>query len=1298
MSGDSLQKMMKRRNDAMYADAGIPNNNKIIASKMGPHGTFLDSAQNHYKELATGENPELGKKIWNENQQIFYLQFLDSIVRGEIRLEDEVRMWLKDDATWVSKLFPETKSESTQVMMHRIVINRELVRIGVYNTPARVVGSTTESITFNTSFRQQAFESDYYALKQAGGMEIFNRMMAQLYSNLKASETYATISTLSDFVSQYSRPEQRYPFESRPPADPYAVMRLEQKNLASLNKEGLGLEMLSTKANEILSREFEKLVAWIVSPDDLDFLHSSDNAKNVFTFISGDQALANRSKTKEPMRSEIAFHVIPMLAENIHNGSSEYLNTHIISNGSLAIFLNDHTESPAEKYLSSMTDVYMISAPTDAYDRYRFIDCLTKDFRFQAIDRCSSLLYPDRSTRYTGFPTGSQASLSRMDYISRNAALPGHINRNLINHFLENPRGIFERHRTAATPENHATLDVLVRYDPTIMNNEITRETTGGNTLYPLTFMGEVAEQRARLPHMRFCYKTLAHRIFHGIDNEAYGVFQRGLTWASRMSKGFAKIGEAFKDAQIADLAANAPAVVYTADTRAARKELRRNAEIIAERATMLKPNKWGGMLSEMNAGATAQVPYGYGNISGMYTILDAIQRGFGNKFDAETQELVPKFIPIYERVVNNMMNCLPEHICLSPSMVPYIHDSDEMSDIMRVRIVAWYTVFSNFVPPSYFFTGSGTTSTRAPRNPVVKNSKYLGGLTTIGDLMKAAAALDPMNASKDDLTRMYYISDLASKLCTFPATDNITGVGGAIAAYNDNTTFIGSERGICATQLCFVSESVNSSKLFYNATETGEVTLEPAELHTIVDDKDIDLIRGKYRHEMKNNTFTSSTSKTTLHPDRISFSDSLFAVAPYINPVFPLIGRTTELLNPLTFKLYRETVYPAWMKETRPKAFDLRNHLFHNNYPLTGDSYTYSAIDYALEYTAHLYNEKAYKLFRQTHPSVHEGLAHLFFFPVNGNFNERAPGRIEDFDRRWNLTYSYELRESIAGRLMCLRDITVQALTAAYDNNICTPLSGTIIRRMETQRFKSFIGVSEGAIGMSVKGNYDQLQMFHAGVKTFRTEASINHGAAVTEKEKVVVMEFCRGLEHLGGKGNGWVRDKVNVPAIMDDLRDPSINIMNRNMLNGATLGNDSNIFVLQGISSNIGTNGGKQTIDVCGYWDQRDFVGRLHDCPEFEDKNQKEWMYDGVAFTNFIYDFIKHRESSELLPINKYSLRNIAQTRLLNFHCNMTSMRMHDRSHGIHTVTSRHALGEQREGSIAIETSRGRIGYVTY
>lgn len=1293
--------MLKRRNDAMYADSGIPNNNKIISSKVGPHGSFIDFAQNRFKEYATHENPELAKRLYNENQQIFYLQFLDSIVRGEIRLEDDVRMWLKDDETWVGQLFPETRSESTQVMMHRIIINRELVRIGVYNTPARVIGSTTESITFNTSFRQQAFETDYYALKQPGGLEIFNLMMTQLYSNLKGSETYATISTLEDFVSQYSRPEQRYPFESRPPSDPYAVMRLEQKNLASLNKDGLGLEMLSTKANEILSREFEKLVAWILSPDDLDYLHSSSNAKNVFTFISGTQALANRSKTTEPMRSEIAFHVIPMLAENIHNGSSEYLNTNIISNGSLAIFLNDHTESPAEKYLSSMTDIYMISAPSDVYDRYRFVDCLTKDFRFQAIDRCSSLLYPDRSTRYTGVPAGSQPALTRKQYVNNRAAFPGHINRNLINKFLERPASIFERHRTAATPENHATLDVLVRYDPTIMNNDITRNTTGDNTLYPLTFMGELAEQRARIPHMRFCYKTLAHRIFHGISNEAYGVFQRGLAWANRMSKGSAQLGDEFIKKLIADNTTTV-ATVYTADTLAARKGLFTKTNIAAQETTMLKPNKWGGMLSAVDT-SSKRTPYGFGNISGMYTILDAIQSGSGGAFDDETVDLIPKFIPIYERVVNNMLNCLPEHICLSPSMVPYIHDSDEMSDIMRVRIVAWYTVFANFIPPSYFrTTTSGTTSAAKSRPNITTDNtlinKYVKASTkNVTELINAAAGLKTMNASKKDLEEMSYISDLASKLCTFSGT---TTIANAIAAYNTASGNVVTDQNICVTQLCFVGDSTSTSKLFVDSSDTSNITLLPVELrtqYTDPTDTSLNFWNGKYRHEMRNNSLSGSPSNITLHPDRVSFSDSLFAVAPYIDPTFPLIGRTTQLLDPLTFKLYRETVYPAWMSETKPKAFDFRNHLFHNNYPVTASSFTAATIDYSNDYTAALYNENMYKIFRERNPNVHEGLAHLFFFPVNGNFNNRVPGRIEDFDRRWILTHSYELREGIAGRLMCLRDITVQSIFAAYENNICTPLSGTIIRRMETQRFKSFIGVSDGAIGMSVKGDYDQLQMFHAGVKTFRTEASINHGAAVTEKEKVVIMEFCRGLEHLGGKGNGWVRDKVNIPAILDDLRDPAIDSMNRNMLNGALLGNDSNIFVLQGISSNIGTNGGKQTIDVCGYWDQRDFVGRLHDCPEFEDKNQKEWMYDGVAFTNFVYDFIKHRESQELLPINKYSLRNIAQTRLINFHCNMTSMRMHDRSHGIHTVASRHALGEQREGSIAIETSRGRIGYVT-
>jgi hypothetical protein len=200
--------------------------------------------------------------------------------------------------------------------------------------------------------------------------------------------------------------------------------------------------------------------------------------------------------------------------------------------------------------------------------------------------------------------------------------------------------------------------------------------------------------------------------------------------------------------------------------------------------------------------------------------------------------------------------------------------------------------------------------------------------------------------------------------------------------------------------------------------------------------------------------------------------------------------------------------------------------------------------------------------------------------------------------------------------------------------------------------------------------------------------------------------MENARGGGKIDGKGNRYMLENpltLNAAAraasgrgiLADPARDPVIKCLREYQNNTARVGDYSNYAVLQGMSTNKGKAPRVGEFSLCGYYDRRHFVGKLHNSNEFTDLQKEKVQWDGALTYAFIMDPQSLLSRIETVPVENYSWKNIMDANAINFHVNMPSERITNR-HGVEeTLTSLHPMGFQGDNIRTIETSRGRVGF---
>lgn len=1319
----------------------------LVQSTFKPAEDFLTVAGRHF---ATGDNPLLGKREYNEGHDIVWTSLADWAGRPENinRLSDIFIEFAMPPTLWLQQMLPVERTDKLIFRYRRVIYERNVANLGVQKTIAPVTAARVETGEKHGKLIAQGFSFDYYSFQQNGADRIFNGFMSQVYSNFYVSVAVGTITEFRITPSAYTHPRDRYPTNAMP-RTPQDVFRQRRAHFGIINKRPLAIEFLAAEVNEMFERKDQLIEGVIMTTSDYMFLNSAD-AGRIYTLISGRDAMFNRSRLRDNFG--LAIHQIPRLSESNHNAADEPLLRSVVARGSIGTFFDDTYSMDPEDFRSAFLDFWMVSWTSNGRDRYRLRDFFRSCFQFTPIDEVPGYYSPDNARVYT--ETSSDRSgpvvwdIAKCDEM--NLPYPGSPNRRLLHNFCSKYDDVMRAINTRPDG-NHEEYDVMVRYEPSLVEHKSselrqmrhvlgthiteTQELQKTRGLMPVTFGGEINECKVSARRAIHLYRTARARIFAGLTADERTTFKRGLQWAEEV---------------------NALAVGLTTDSV---------SQIIAKNARNgngLAPNKFGGLDLPDRHLFTDELPAGYGNISGMYTLANYISQfpSEAKKMHKETVDLLPRFVAVYEKVISNLQKHFSRCLALDPRMCPLQHSGKNVTPEMRAKIVAWYTLFRPFspglgIPASFQYNDTAAGLQQISKILVTIPYDFSKGtfkvthspknISDVLEMLSDATGFDVAdfeNLPKEDLlSKLQDVLPVDGYVKKVPY-DSLLSIAGIInhsiegkVAPSLRKIFDAGRKssGAAQTRTALWIPLTSSSETYTNpispyklapayraSSSSNNVTLHRLRVMTVNTEAN-EVAPGD---EKKRENYKTEITKGFQHllvgspsvddtPDfsplsgtGVTFGDYLPSATPFINPFWPLVPRTANVHA----KIQAESSdFAKQVEMSIGNRLTSNSAPFCNGYDPQLPAEFPDHVQYAELYSAVAFSEDYYLAMRKKFVvpdtariggDMPDLLVSLITHPVTGNpFSPSKDAKLSTFERRWIETHLYDCELAVAARAMLLCEMSVPALTQLYDGDIDPWLSGSILRPFETQHFHSFIFNAFGRLGTTYIGNENSFMSFQTAAKQYDFDGELTHGTVITAQEKFFWQEDARGGSDLGGKGNDFIRNHPNL-AIPYNIANPESEkwAMDLRKFNGRgeDLGNWSNVAVLQGKEATAEFRG-VWDLDITGSWNSYGFVNELHDYHEFG-RTRDDIMFDGAPFVNFIHRFYRmntENNPNANVPVEYLSFEQKARTKRFNTHCNMSST-LHTTRHRLSlTLEGTHAWGREDVNCRTIQTSRGTVGF---
>jgi len=1317
----------------------------LVQSTFKPAEDFLTVAGRHF---ATGDNPLLGKREYNEGHDIVWTSLADWAGRPENinRLSDIFIEFAMPPTLWLQQMLPVERTDKLIFRYRRVIYERNVANLGVQKTIAPVTAARVETGEKHGKLIAQGFSFDYYSFQQNGADRIFNGFMSQVYSNFYVSVAVGTITEFRITPSAYTHPRDRYPTNAMP-RTPQDVFRQRRAHFGIINKRPLAIEFLAAEVNEMFERKDQLIEGVIMTTSDYMFLNSAD-AGRIYTLISGRDAMFNRSRLRDNFG--LAIHQIPRLSESNHNAADEPLLRSIVARGSIGTFFDDTYSMDPEDFRSAFLDFWMVSWTSNGRDRYRLRDFFRSCFQFTPIDEVPGYYSPDNARVYT--ETSSDRSgpvvwdIAKCDEM--NLPYPGSPNRRLLHNFCSKYDDVMRAINTRPDG-NHEEYDVMVRYEPSLVEHKSselrqmrhvlgthiteTQELQKTQGLMPVTFGGEINECKVSARRAIHLYRTARARIFAGLTADERTTFKRGLQWAEEVNS----LAVGLSNDQISEI-----------------------VNAAAPEGNRLPVNKFGGLDVPDGHMFTDELPAGYGNISGMYTLAKHISQFpvQARGMHKQTAELLPRFVAVYEKVISNLQKHFARCLALDPRMCPLQHSGKNVTPEMRAKIVAWYTLFRPFSPalviPGYlkYAKDEGIFDISNLLTPVPVNSSR-GDFAAKHDL----GTVDEVYRMLSDVTRLSVraikTSERAKLLSELQkivpvdgyfngvSYDSVLSIAGIVARSYQNSvedavkevfdkTTKSSSLANAFTAL--IIPLTSSSATYDNPTSPYKLAPAPPapaaaaapvppplttlfRSSVITVNKNGDKVNNG--DQRKNEEFIIALREGFKHlvvgpksrngtPDFSPLSgDGVTFATPFINQTWPLVPRTAKVHA----KLHAESSdFAKQVEMSIGTRLTSNSAPFCNGYDPQLPAEFVDHLQYAELYSAVAFSEDYYSAVRKTFAipdkatpgtEMPDLLVSLITHPVTGNpFSPSKDAKLSTFERRWIETHLYDCELAVAARAMLLCEMSVPALTQLYDGDIDPWLSGSILRPFETQHFHSFIFNAFGRLGTTYIGNENSFMSFQTAAKQYDFDGELTHGTVITAQEKFFWQEDARGGSDLGGKGNDFICNHPNL-AIPYNIANPESEkwAMDLRKFNGRgeDLGNWSNVAVLQGKEATAEFRG-VWDLDITGSWNSYGFVNELHDYHEFG-RTRDDIMFDGAPFVNFIHRFYRMNteNNNANVPVEYLSFEQKARTKRFNTHCNMSST-LHTTRHRLSlTLEGTHAWGREDVNCRTIQTSRATVGF---
>lgn len=1237
--------------EEFHTFASVPPNVKTTFSQF-----LYDDGCEDSKVLLGGNSFNDGQAMYNEGKEIFWMSYAEQVFKNVEILQTDIARYAAGPDADIFAIFPIIRSAKTHFQSSQFISEPTMPEISTRKVPNRNISMKVAIKRHTAQYTGEGFQVDYEAMKTREGMQYFDRMLGQLVSDLWNAIITSAIHEFQMEPCGYNRPVQLYPFTGIP----RSVSEVQEIEAAStfgmLNKGTQAITRLIAYANGIFRRDNLKLGSFVLTMQDSDWVNIGGDDSQKWYDQSGSAALANRSSgnSKRPIHG-ITQVSVPTLDLPLHSPNHDYQLRHDVTLGSKAHFCDPMHRADPTKYESSSRTVKFPSWTSNKHDEYDFKNFLNHCMQFN--------------------PLQSDVSTSEGDRKDE-----GKINRRLMNELARRVEQLFRESKTELA-NNEDVVDVLLGYDAGMNRDETDLNRCAW---YPINAFGEMSEKMIKSRHLLPMYKNWEAVLFAGCTNEDKMVWSKALELARFLAKPTEEMSLSVNQSSAkATMAGDLSEPQYS--------EFAVNSHGGIDLDNLFALNK--------NAGdrKTAVVPWGYGNYAGFATVAEYVEKHLDHhNILPEIADVIVPFVPLYQRVIKRAMEVTSHNAALDPNMCPAMHQPESLDEMTKVLNAAWPFLFDAFNEPYYgrFDGGSDRTvtieasSTAAPysEKPVPGDAGELGLLSA--DLMvrgedkrarvmnmeelrtivdpdkytKLKKSIDYINqkASKgalsdDDVVRY---NDRLNEQMGFKALDWIAFFKALQARIEDIRVFAAMRTSMPGdspvdTNFEAMDRAVHSAAVM-NLNENRPILLPL----NIVDPTNIQPIPRYVKGE----------DGARLDGDQIGRTIDNFYVSE----------RGLFSSTPITRMQYiKEQYKPAPRGRVGPNG-EVRTLLYADGLPYVNQL----ATDEEALRRELIHNEAAFEVLRSQFPELPDLVIHNMIHPFSG-YNA---AKMTPFECRWLEANKLPATAAFAAKLLLMQTICLKATDKLYDNNMCIPLNGMIIRPWEQQLMASLVAIADGDLGITSFSGIDNTVGFDQFSQTFSIQAFMHFKVLIKNNKRFLMLPFVRGGPILGGKGNQYANHLPGTGAVYPTSNYWQEIVQNR-LFNGELLGDYSNFAVLQGYNTAAEDTFGESHYDIRGAYHANDYLGRLEESTDFGWRSRP--MYDGQFFTAMNLN-LDARRKRELPGVGEFTFADQAESRAINFVVDQVTQFVRTKDNKMwQKIHSAHMWGDENEGLTQVEQS---------
>jgi len=472
--------------------------NPLVGSRyQGKHVPYSTWTETILDSMTTSENPEAGRQLYNQGQDIYWPQYIDWAIQNPLVLPSTLKMYASDQGGRMMKWFNLVITDKTE---HRKTIYRvdpQLPQIGTRKTEGEIISSTITFLEGHSEYRQLGAEFDYYHLKTSDGRRDWDTKLQAIVVDMFAAIDFQGLNMFANTPDAYRIPERGFAYMCKPmTADD--VFDREQETFGAVSRQPFAIWEIFARSSRMFKQFDMELSEVVISMTDA-YMLSKHVEVNIMFDKAGNGAIANKNLMNMPSNlAGIEVTAMPFVETDLHNNTDEYILMSPIATGSHATFVDRTRKVPSSEYRSFMRNIEYVSWKSNTFDKYPFNEHFSHVAEF--------MRRPSEEVDELNGSYGGDLDVGLLMNLAEDGASHGN------NIFV----------RTGCVREgNEAELHPLLRY---IRKDKVTVSSTSKQTNKPVWFaamrFGSVSEESCKTEHLIHIYETMHYAITATMSDE----------------------------------------------------------------------------------------------------------------------------------------------------------------------------------------------------------------------------------------------------------------------------------------------------------------------------------------------------------------------------------------------------------------------------------------------------------------------------------------------------------------------------------------------------------------------------------------------------------------------------------------------------------------------------------------------------------------------------------------------------------------------------------------------------------